>query len=240
MGTVLASAILAQVDTVLLDTAKTRWPDAEKLEYLNDGQRQLVLYKPDAFVVNDVYALVDGTKQSIPDGTNSFQNASSETLDEGIALIKVVRNMGTAGTTPGRAIILVGVDFLNRYDPDWHLGPESEIVKNYIFDESDPTRFYVSNPISGGGYVEVVYSALPGDVAAVGNAITLRNVYRDALRNYILFRCYDKDAALSPLNVSRSIEKFNLFVGALGRMDLVRKVISPNMPKRNPSTEALQ
>jgi hypothetical protein len=240
MGTVLASAILAEVDIVLLDTAKTRWPDAEKLGYLNDGQRQLVLYKPDAFVVNDVYILDSGTLQSIPDGTNSYQNASSETLDEGIALIKVVRNMGADGLTPGAIISPVGADFLDNYNPDWHSESEVAAVKNYIHDDSDPTRFYVSPPNDGTRYVEVVYSALPGDVAAVGNAITLSDIYRDALRNYILFRCYDKDAALSPLNMSRSIEKFNLFVGALGRMDLVRKVISPNMPKRNPSTEVIQ
>jgi hypothetical protein len=237
MGTVLASAILAQVDTVLLDTAKTRWPDAEKLEYLNDGQRQLVLYKPDAFVVNDVYSLVAGTKQGIPDGTNAFQNAVPATLDEGIALIKVIRNMGTDGLTPGAVIRPVGIDFLDTYNPDWHSESQVAAAKNYIFDDSDPTRFYVSPPNTGTGYVEVAYSAVPGNVAAVGNAITLRNVYRDALRDYILFRCYDKDAALSPLNANRSIEKFNLFVGALGRMDLVRKVISPNMPKRNPSTD---
>jgi len=237
MGTVLASAILAQVDTVLLDTAKTRWPDTEKLEYLNDGQRQLVIYKPDAFVVNDAYSLVAGTKQNIPDGTNAFQNPTPTTLDEGVALIRVIRNMGTDGLTPGAVISPVGADFLDNYNPDWHTESQVATVNNYLFDDYDPTRFYVTPPNDGTGYVEVAYSAVPIDVATVNTAITLRNVYRDALRDYVLFRCYDKDAALSPLNVNRSIQKFNLFVSALGRMDLVRRVISPNMPKRNPSTD---
>jgi hypothetical protein len=237
MGTVLASAILAQVDTVLLDTAKTRWPDAEKLEYLNDGQRQIVLFKPDAFVVNDVYCLVAGTKQNIPDGTNSFQNPTPATLDEGIALIKVVRNMGADGLTPGAVISAIGADFFDAINPDWHTETQAAAVKNYIHDDSDPTRFYVSPPNDASGYVEVAYSALPDSVALVSNAITLRDVYRDALRNYILYRCYAKDAAFSPLNEKRALEYFNLFVQGLGRMDLVRKVISPNMPKRNPSTD---
>lgn len=230
MGTVLASEILAQVDTVLLDTAKTRWPDAEKLEYLNDGQRQLVLYKPDAFVINDVFVLVAGTKQSIPDGTGS--------LEEGIALVSVIRNMGlTPGTTPGAAIRPIGRDVLDTYNPDWHTETKVAAVKNYILDDYDPTRFYVSPPNLGTGFVEAAYSALPGDVATAATAITLSDIYRDALRNYILFRCYAKDAAFSPLNDRRAVEDFNLFVQGLGRMDLVRKVISPNMPKRNPSTE---
>jgi hypothetical protein len=230
MGTVLSTNIFSKVDTILLDTAKIRWPDAEKLEYLNDGQRQIVIYKPDAFVVNNVFVLVAGTKQSIPDGTGS--------LAEGIALIKVVRNMGlTPGTTPGAVIRKIGADFLDAINPDWHTETQAAAVKNYIYDDSDPTRFYVSPPNTGTGFVEAAYSALPGEVAAIGNVITLSDIYQDALRNYILFRCYAKDAALSPQNEKRALEYFNIFVGGLGRMDLVRKVISPNMPKINPSTE---
>jgi hypothetical protein len=237
MGTVLASAILAKVDTILVDTAKTRWPDVEKLEYLNDGQRQLVLYKPDAFVINDVYKLVAGTKQSIPDGTNAFQNLTPATLQEGIALVKVVRNMGTNGTTPGAAITPIGTKFFDEYNPDWHSETQTAAVKNYFFDDSDPTRFYVTPPNNNTGYVEVAYSAVPDSVATVETAITLRDVYQDALRDYILYRCYAKDAAFSALNYSRAVDYYNLFVTFLGRMDLVRKVISPNAPKINPSTD---
>lgn len=237
MGTILASAILAEVDTVLLDTAKTRWPDAEKLVYLNAGQRQIVIFKPDAYVVNDVYRLVAGTKQSIPDGTASFQNASAATLKEGVALIKIVRNMGIDGLTPGAVIPLIGSDMLDNYNPDWHADSQAAAVKNYVFNNDDPKRFFVSPPNTGTGYIEVIYSALPADVATVSTAITLADVYRDSLLNYILYRCYDKDASLSPLNLQRAGQKWNLFVSSLGRMDLVVKTVSPNMPKQNPSTE---
>ena len=87
MGSVLASAILAKADTTLLDTAKTRWPDAEKLPYLNDGPRLIVLYKPDANVVFDIYRLIAGTKQRIPDGSNIYQNIAGDTLKEGLNLL---------------------------------------------------------------------------------------------------------------------------------------------------------
>lgn len=240
MGVILASAILSEVDTVLLDTAGTRWLDAEKLVYLNAGQRQIVFFKPDAYVVNDVYALVAGTKQSIPDGTNSFQNAASATLKEGVALVKAVRNMGADGLTPGAVISPIGSDFLDSYNPDWHTDSQVAAIKNYILNNEDPKRFYVTPPNNGTGYVEVIYSALPADVATTSAAITLADVYRDLLVNYVLFRCYDKDAALSPLNVQRAASKWNLFVTSLGRMDLVVKTISPNMPKQNPSTEVIQ
>lgn len=240
MGAVLASAIFSEADAVLLDTAKIRWPDAEKLVYLNAGQRQIVFFKPDAYVVNDVYSLVAGAKQSIPDGTSSFQNAASATLKEGVALVKIVRNMGADGLTPGAIISPIGSDFLDSYNPDWHTESQVAAAKNYILNNEDPKRFYVTPPNNGTGYVEAIYSALPADVVTAATVITLADVYRDSLLNYVLFRCYDKDAAFSPLNAQRAAGKWNLFVTSLGRMDLVVKMISPNMPKQNPSTEVVR
>jgi hypothetical protein len=150
--------------------------------------------------------------------------------------------MGTNGTTPGAAITPIGAEFYDEYNPDWHTDSQVAAVKNYIPNDDDPTRFYVYPPNTGTGYVEGIYSALPADVVAGAGpvytvAINLSDIYQDALRNYILFRCYAKDAALSPQNEKRALDHFNLFVQGLGRMDLVRKVISPNMHTRNPSTE---
>ena len=62
MGTIYASTLFTEVDGVLLDTDKTRWTDAEKLRYLNAGQRQAVILKPDVYTVSMVYKLATGTK----------------------------------------------------------------------------------------------------------------------------------------------------------------------------------
>ena len=77
MGTIYASAIFTEVDGILLDTDKVRWTDAEKLRYLNAGQRQAVILKPDAYTVSTVYKLGAGTKQSVPDGTSAFADWNS-------------------------------------------------------------------------------------------------------------------------------------------------------------------
>ncbi len=244
MGTIYASAIFTEVDRILLDTGKDRWPDDEKLLYLNAGQRQAVIFKPDAHVVNDVYKLVAGTKQSIPDGTASFQNASAATLAECVALVKLVRNMGTAGATAGAVIMPIGADLLDAYNPDWHSATAAAVVQNYIYDEKDPRHFYVTPPQPGSsqGYVEAIFSAVPADIVAAAGpsyavAITLSDIYRDILLNYVLYRCYAKDAALSPYNAQRAADFWNLFVQGLGRLDLVKQEVSPNVPKPNPSTE---
>ncbi len=245
MGTVYASEIFTEVDGVVLDDNKVRWPDDEKIRYLNAGQRQAVVFKPDVYVKNEVYKLVAGTKQSIPDGSASFLNPSGTTINEGIQLIRLVRNMGTTGLVAGAAITPVGMDILDAYNPDWHSDTASATVKNYVFNDDDPTRFYVTppQPSSDQGYIEAIFSAVPADLEAITGpnpydvVITLSDIYRDVLINYILHRCYAKDAALSPYNAQKATDYWNLFVLGLDRKDLVKKTYSPNVKRENPSTE---
>jgi hypothetical protein len=244
VGTILASTLFTEIDGVLLDAAKTRWTDAEKLRYLNAGQRQAVILKPDAYTLSEVYKLVAGTKQGVPDGTASFVTPAGATIKECIQLLRLVRNMGITGLVAGPAITPIGMDFLDAYNPDWHSGTVNAVVKNYIFNDDDPGHFYVTppQPAASQGYVEAVFSAAPADVVAAPGpsyavAITLSDVYRDILVNYILFRCYAKDAALSPFNAARATEYWNLFALGLERKDLVRKEYSPNQKRPNPSTE---
>jgi len=239
---VYASTIFTDAGKILLDETPTRWLDAEKLVYLNAGQRDIVILKPDAYAINDVYLLTAGTKQSLPDGTASFLNASGSTMKECIQFFKLVRNMGTDGLTSGAAIPPIGMDFMDSINPDWHSVAGAAAVQNFMFDERDTKHFYVYPANLGTGYVETSYSAVPDDVVAAAGpsydvSITLSNIYRQALTDYILFRCYAKDAALSPYNAQRAVEFWNLFVAGLGRMDLIKNEVSPNVARPNPSTE---
>lgn len=146
MGTVLASAIFSKADTTLLDTAKTRWPDAEKLTYLNDGQRLTVMYKPDANAVIDVYQLSYGTKQRIPDGSAAFKNISNETMKEGVILLDMIKNMGITGEAPGASIDPVDLQELNAFNRDWHSATANPAVQSFAIDERYPDVFFVYPP----------------------------------------------------------------------------------------------
>ena len=230
MGTILASAILSDCATILMDTTPTRWSDAEKLGYLNDGQKQAVIFKPDVWTVNDEYKLVAGTKQRMPDGSTSYVNAAAATLNEAIQLLEVVRNMGLTGTVAGPAIDRVDLKDMNAINPDWHEATASAEAQSYIYDERYPQHYYVYPPQPvAPGYIEVIYSAVPTAVATTGKAITISDIYELTLQNYILHRCYGKDAALSLYNAGRSVYHWNMFVQSLGRMDLVIKTHSPSI-----------
>jgi len=94
-----AKAILDKAEVLLLDPTNVRWPRNQLLDYLNDGQREVVIYRPDASMEDRVVALVDAsTRQTLP--------------ANGLRLLDVVRNMGTDGATPG-APLLTG-KFLTR------------------------------------------------------------------------------------------------------------------------------
>lgn len=182
MGTITALKLIDDVAQTLQDTTNVRWTRAELLGYLNDGQREIVLAKPDEYVKNEPLQLVAGCKQNIPDDGNLF--------------MRVNCNLGANGDLPGRAPRLLDMRILDEQLPDWRGAPSDPIVLHYTFDEKDPKRFYVypPQPAITPHKIEVVYSASPPDVAAEANPITLSDLWKTALVNYILYRATSKDA----------------------------------------------
>ena len=91
MGTIVASAILSDARIILNDNAAVRWANSELFNWLEDGQREVAVIRPDVCAITSSVQLAAGTKQTIPSG--------------GTRIFKVVRNMGTTpGTTPGAVV----------------------------------------------------------------------------------------------------------------------------------------
>lgn len=181
MSTITVASILNRASIILQDPTNIRWTAAELLDWLNEGQREVVLAKPNASVKNTSKQLAAGTKQTIP--------------TDGVSLVDVVRNLGTDGSTPGNAIRLVTREILDAQVNNWHAATPAATVKHFTYTPLDPKTFYVypPQPASGQGYVEIIYSAAPTDAAANGT-ITLDDIYTTALLNYVLYRAYSKDA----------------------------------------------
>ena len=83
-GTLQGQHILSRVQNILQDNTNVRWTEGELLDYLNDGQREIVNLRPDSTATHSNVSLSAGTEQSIP--------------TDGLRLIKVVRNMSGTGT----------------------------------------------------------------------------------------------------------------------------------------------
>jgi hypothetical protein len=200
-----AQSIIRRVVETLQDTTSIRWPVAELVRYLNDGQREVVLYRPDSMVTNSTVTCVAGSKQTLP--------------ANGAKLIEVIRNSGTK-----RAVRLTNREILDAQMPGWHALAGQNEVLHYMYDPRDPRVFYVYPPATTSAQLDIVYAAYPTDVVepadgatytAVTGNISLPDIYGNVLQDYILARCYMKDSEYAG-NAQRAQAHYTLFANALG------------------------
>jgi hypothetical protein len=217
MGSILASAIVDRAEIVLQDTTNVHWAASELLGWLNDGQREIALAKPDACVVTKSVLLTAGTRQAIGAGTTT----------DAVMLLKVVRNMGIDGSTPGPVVRIVPGEMLDANRPNWHLEGGVAAVTNVVFDPRAPKQFYVYPPSNGSGYVEVMYSAVPATVGSLATAITVDDIWANALMDYVLYRAYSKPYVADP---ARAMAYYTAFAQALG-------INNQNIAANNPNLE---
>lgn len=201
MPTLTAAVTIDKAEIILQDTTNVRWAASELLGWFNDGQREIVIARPDAYVQTVSHPLVAGTRQTIPSA--------------GHQLVKVTRNMGANGTTPGRAVRMVPEEMLNASTPDWHAATPAAVTLHYTFDIRQPRNFYVFPPAIAANTVELVYSASPPPLAAATDVQLIDDVYANVLLDYVLYRAYSKDAE-STANAARATTHRQMFESALG------------------------
>lgn len=213
-------SVVDRVQVTLQDTTGVRWPVVQEIVlWVNDAQREIALFKPDASAMNETITLVDGTKQSIPSSGNR--------------LLGVVRNMSAAsGGTGARSIRIVEREVLDAQTPTWH-DPASSgdaahgpLVKHYVYDDSNPRNFYVYPGVSGNAYVEIIYSGNPS-IVALGDMLTVPDIYANSVYNYVLYSCYMKDAEYTG-NSQRAGNHYQLFMAAVTGKSQLDLVTSPN------------
>lgn len=201
-----AQSIIQRVVVTLQDTTSIRWPANELVRYLNDGQREIALLRPDALVANATVTLAAGAKQALPSTASK--------------LIDVVRN--TSGNK--RAVRMTTRTILDSQIPSWYNQTGVTEILHYVYDVRDPKVFYVYPPAAGSGAsVDLVYSAYPTDITepadgalftAISGNISVPDIYGNTLADYVLYRAYTKDAEFSG-NAQRATAHYGAFSAAL-------------------------
>ena len=82
-----------EAENLLQDSSNVRWTETELLQGVNTGCIAVCSFKPDAYVVSESVALVEGIVQSLPVSGHFLQD--------------VICNMGTDGSTFGKAVTLI-------------------------------------------------------------------------------------------------------------------------------------
>lgn len=197
------SDVISRVRNILndADSSGYRWTDAEMIDAINDAQGLIAIHRPDAFPVDEVATLVSGTKQTLPSG--------------GYRLLDVIRNIGSDGTTPGRAIRPTDRDTLDAYDPYWHTNTKKNEVKNFVYDERNVNVYYVNPPVNAGVKAQILYAKRPTTLTVTTNDLAIADAYFEAVVLFTLFRAYAKESDYAG-NAQLAGNYLSLFASLLG------------------------
>jgi hypothetical protein len=207
--------VLLRSQKLIQDETGIRWPLPELACWFNDGTREVAIHKPSASARSVLLPLVRGTRQTIPAGA--------------LMLLRVIRNLKDGSIDEarlgGRSVRIVNRDVLDTQHPSWHdadVASFAKQVKHFVFDESDPTAFYVYPGNDGQGQVEALVSHSPTPVATTGETLDdyavdlpLPDVYANAVLDYVLYRAYSKDASFAE-NMERANAHYNAFATSIG------------------------
>lgn len=202
MATIKVIDVIDKAEQILQDPTNVRWGQQELLDYLNDGQREIVLFRPDAKTNNESFTLAESSKQTLPSAA--------------LRLIDIYKNISPE-TKP---ITLIERKILDDQVDDWY-NQTSTFVEHYVYNPIDPKNFYVyPYPSTSGNTIEIVYSASPADITISNfstdtDTIELDDVYANAILDYILYRAYQKDTEYAG-DLQKSATYFNAFQNALG------------------------
>lgn len=204
-STTLAKTITDKASIFLADASQTRWLPTELLGWLNDGQAEICSLVPNANPSTATVALLAGSKQAAP--------------TDALYINGFIRNMGVGGLTAGGAIRQVTRNFLNSFIVGWTSATPSTTVSHIAYDPADSNidyYVYPPQPLTGMSSIEIVYSKIPDIIASTGTpVITIRDIYANALLDYVLYRAFGKDSEYGNQS-ERSQVHYKMFSQAIG------------------------
>lgn len=178
--------LFQEVIDVTTDDASVRWTLPMLARYYNAGFLALVEVRPDASSADEDFTCADGARQTLPTGTTQLMEVRHN-----------VSHASKAAITPARR------EELDAAAPGWHASAKKTFVRHSLYDERDDLHFEVWPPVSAGVVIRILRGVTPtlmaipaSDVAlaAIPGNCSFPDKYRNAMREYILFRCYDLDA----------------------------------------------
>lgn len=195
----LASDVLEDAARALIDPDHVRWSLSEKNGYLNEALREAVVLKPNLSTAAVTLTLVAGPAQALPDGFTVLADALCNVLTDGPTPAAKVRGDAI------RPLPKAGV--LDQMFPGWR-GPtfRTKAVQHVIYDLQTPKIFEVFPANDGTGMIEAVVGQRLPEVEALGDpdligsysgvTVQLDPLYKLAVTNFVIGRCYAKDSGV--------------------------------------------
>lgn len=204
-----ASDITQRVLAKLNDLDAVRWPEAEILDAINDGQVIIMESMPDMFEHHADAPVIAGTRQDVPEDCYLLFDVESFTDTT------QPRNNGTL-TKIDRTI-------MDRQRPGW-LGMRTEKTpEHWIQGDEQRKHFYIVPPVEPAGKtVRLRYARYPVKVNTTEDALSVPDEQINAMYYFVMMRLLEKDEKFSG---SPQAERFaGLFSATLaGRQEAEEK-----------------
>jgi len=177
----LASDYISDAAELYGDTAYERVTVLNWIKYLNASIRALILVRPDAGATTANVLLSAGVLQTIP--------------TTALRLLDITRNMGVAGTTPGKIITPADRKHIDYANMLWPAASGDTEIDNYSYDKENPRIFYVTPPahLTTAVYVEMQVSQLPTTVTAAIDDPGVNDVFFEPIIQYMLYKAFSAD-----------------------------------------------
>ncbi|TQV82860.1 DUF6682 family protein [Aliikangiella coralliicola] len=212
MATIFARKLISDALGLLHDTG-VRWPKQQLLDWLNAGQREVCLKRPDALTVNDVFSAQPNSKQTLP--------------ADGLRLIDVVND-----ATTNKIIRFVDRDIIDVHVIDWH-GAQGD-PEQYVYDLRDPKNFYLYPHPTVPRNINIIYAKAPtaiiiSDFDTDNQTIEIDDIYANAILDYMLYRAYIKDSEVK--DPGKANTHYTAFLQSLGEKISIDSAIHPAAAK---------
>lgn len=209
----LASDIITEVSSQLNDNNQVTWTEAMLLGYITTAEEMIVSLRPDTYSQITTMQMVVGAKQTIP--------------ATALRLLDIKRNMGVDGLTPGRSVNAVAADALDLFALDWTAEAVEAEAQDFTYDEKTPTEFFVDPPSDGTGYLEISVSRIPPAVTALSDTLVLKDIYRNAIIQWCMFRAYSVEVDSASSQRRASVHEAS-FYGLMGKKFQRDALFSPS------------
>lgn len=202
---VAAKQVIRRVVDILVDVGSVAWKIDELVRWLNDGQREIVIQRPDATAAVIVLPLVAGFRQALP--------------------ATAVKLLDIPCNTDGGPVRQTERRELDEIEPGWRQLAGVTVIQHFMHDPRAPRLFEVYPPAAAAGAsVDALVSIYPTDIVVpnpgqtwddVAGNIAVADIYQSALVDYVLYRSYSKATEYAG-NGARAQAHYGAFANSLG------------------------
>ena len=163
-----AASIISDIGIKLFDTGNDIWTKAFIASAVSEAQHLIVSLRPDANATNASPTADLTSKQTLPTG--------------GLRLLDVVANQF------GAPIQRISKEKMTKLVPAWTTETGSAI-EFFMFDEENPTVYWVYPKPTSNFNIDIVYSALPTLFGETSATLGISDIYITAILEWVLYRC---------------------------------------------------